>query len=352
MSNFTRPIVTLLFFFTVALSSLQAQDPRFSQYYASPWNLNPALTGVFNGRLRVAANYRDQWSSILGSTPFRTYSVAVDGRAYVGRSDLAGVGIGVMHDEAGTARFSQNRIHIGGSYLKKIAGGRYSNEHYVCVGAQLGAGQNSLDFSKLWFSRQFNTTTAQPDLTAGSGEPNLTNSTKIFADFNAGLLWYTILENEGFFYAGGAIHHINRPAISLIGDSRETLYSRYSIQAGGLLPISETFSVMPGLLVMQQGPAFETDFGLNVRYSNHDVNELALRFGAWGRIGNRLNSGLISDAVTVTGMVEWNRFVVGVSYDITVSSLSLANNARGAFEMSVMYTHPMERRSRITCPAF
>jgi len=352
MSNFTHPILSFLLFLTAAISQLQAQDPRFSQYYASPWNLNPAMTGVFNGRWRVVANYRDQWSSILGNTPFRTYSAAFDTRAYVGRSDVAAFGVGVLHDEAGSARFSQNRVQIGGAYLKQLAGGPRSNEHYVSLGAQIGMGQNSLDRGKLWFSRQFNNTTNQPDLTAPNGEANLNSSTKMFADFNAGLLWYTLFGDEGFFYAGGAMHHINRPVISLIGDEKETMYSRWSGQIGGLFPLTETLSLLPGIVAMKQGPAFETDFGMNVRYSNHDLNELALRFGAWGRIGNQLNSGLISDAVTVVGMLELNNWILGLSYDVTVSSLSLANNSRGAFEMSLSYVHPISRRSKITCPAF
>jgi len=50
--------------------------------------------------------------------------------------------------------------------------------------------------------------------------------------------------------------------------------------------------------------------------------------------------------------VELNHWTVGLSYDITLSSLTLANNSRGAFEISVMYVHPETRRSRVICPNF
>ena len=40
------------------------------------------------------------------------------------------------------------------------------------------------------------------------------------------------------------------------------------------------------------------------------------------------------DAVTIVGMLELNRWMLGLSYDITVSSLTAANNSRGAFELS------------------
>jgi Type IX secretion system membrane protein PorP/SprF len=39
---------------------LQAQDPHFSQFFASPLTLNPAFTGKFDGQVRLAANHRDQ----------------------------------------------------------------------------------------------------------------------------------------------------------------------------------------------------------------------------------------------------------------------------------------------------
>ncbi|MCK6694705.1 MAG: type IX secretion system membrane protein PorP/SprF, partial [Thermoanaerobaculia bacterium] len=132
----------------------------------------------------------------------------------------------------------------------------------------------------------------------------------------------------------------------------EQLYSRWSGHTGGLLPLSENFGLLPGVLVMKQGPAFETDFGLNVRYSNNDRNELALRLGAWARLGNRLDSGLQMDAITVVAMLELERWMLGMSYDVTVSSLTLANNSRGAFELSLTYFHPAERRRRVVCPRF
>ena len=42
-----------------------AQDPHFTQYFTSPLTLNPALTGLVQGDLRFAANYRQQWASTL-----------------------------------------------------------------------------------------------------------------------------------------------------------------------------------------------------------------------------------------------------------------------------------------------
>jgi type IX secretion system PorP/SprF family membrane protein len=351
MRQFSKPIAALAFLF-LFLGQASAQDPRFSQFYASPWNLNPAMTGLFNGRWRVTANYRDQWNSFLNPVPFRTYAAAFDYRMEVGRDDYAAFGIGAMHDEAGTARYMQNKVQIGGAFLKQLTGGRYRAQNYLSAGAQLGFGQNSIDWSRLWFSRQFDPTNEIPNTGLPNGEANADADSKAYLDFNAGLLWYMLFGEGGFVYAGGALHHINAPTISINADDSETLYSRWSGHAGGQFPLTENFGVLPGVLVMKQGPAFETDFGVNFRYSNNDLNELALRAGAWARLGNKLDEGVQMDAITVVGMLELNRWMLGLSYDITTSSLTAANNSRGAFELSLTYFHPGERRQKIICPKF
>ncbi len=354
MQQFSKPIVLFAFFCVAFLPLAQAQDPRFSQYYASPWNLNPAMGGVFNGRWRVTANYRDQWNSFLAPVPFRTYAASFDTRFNVGNNnDYAAFGLGAMHDEAGTARYTQNKVQLGGSFIKQLSGGGYYEaEHYLAAGAQLGMGQNSIDWGRLWFSRQFDAGLEAPNAGLASGEPGSNASTNIYLDFNAGLLWYMNFGEGGFAYAGAAMHHLNAPKISLIGDGGETLYSRWSAHAGGQLPVTENFALLPGVQVMRQGPSFETDLGLNLRYSNNDDHELALRFGAWARVGNKLNKGLGMDAITIVGMLELDRYMLGLSYDITTSSLTTANNSRGAFELSFTYFHPEHRRQRVICPKF
>src|SRR5438067_13574700 len=69
--------VTLLL--TVVLWSVVsfAQDIHYSQFYASPLTLNPALTGVNECNYRANAMYRNQWSSV-SSNPYQTPSVSFD----------------------------------------------------------------------------------------------------------------------------------------------------------------------------------------------------------------------------------------------------------------------------------
>ena len=65
------------------------QDLHFSQHYASPLHLNPAMTGVFDfdfkdKDLRLSSIYRQQWRTIRGpyvnkATPFNTTIFSADG---------------------------------------------------------------------------------------------------------------------------------------------------------------------------------------------------------------------------------------------------------------------------------
>lgn len=92
----------LLFAVGICLAGLvSAQDIHFSQFYMSPLNLNPALTGVMNCNMRVVGNYRNQYASILKSNAFNTYSVSYDQKIPVGRYDYFGVGGTLWGDKAG-----------------------------------------------------------------------------------------------------------------------------------------------------------------------------------------------------------------------------------------------------------
>jgi hypothetical protein len=84
------------------VSKALAQDPNFSQFFASPLTLNPAMTGKFDGVYRVAGNYRNQWPTIYKA--FTTYTASFDMGILKNRIpeyDQLGVGILGFSDQAG-----------------------------------------------------------------------------------------------------------------------------------------------------------------------------------------------------------------------------------------------------------
>ena len=65
----------------LSLNTAQAQDPSVSQFWASPLNINPALTGNINGDWRVIMNFRSQW---IGPTaPYITGTISHDRKLFV-----------------------------------------------------------------------------------------------------------------------------------------------------------------------------------------------------------------------------------------------------------------------------
>ena len=76
------------------------QDPQFSQFFASPLNINPALTARINGDWRMIANIKDQW--IGPASPYVTSTISYDRKIFqdkvpnVDNSDDNVFGIGGM----------------------------------------------------------------------------------------------------------------------------------------------------------------------------------------------------------------------------------------------------------------
>lgn len=343
--------LTILFLLGGFLVQMNAQDPQFSQFYASPLQLNPALTGVHPGAWRVVANYRQQWNSILDNRPFKTMSASFDAKNLVGRGDFIAYGITALRDHAGVSNYQRTATDLNLSYMKQLDGSRYRHyDQYLIGGAQVGLGQHSLDYQKLWFSSQFNTLTEQVDNSLPSGEA-IDEASGVFMNINAGLLWYAVFDQNKSLYFGGAVHHVNRPKVSFIdSDGQESIDMKWTAHAGGELPFSHQFSILPAVAVTGQGPSIISIFGANFRYTNRDWKELAIRAGAWGHLVKDIEQSLAFPAVTLTAILELERWNFGISYDLNANKLSAPTNGRGAFELSLIYYQPAERKVKVICP--
>ena len=333
--------------------NLFAQDARFSQINASPLQLNPAMTGIYKGQFRFVANYRELYSSVLKNTPYRTIASSFDVRVPVQRRDYAGFGLTILRDEVGLANFNRFTADMGGSFMKKLSTNGIGDQ-YLIAGGQVGIGQRGFDFDNLWFSRQYDQEVFEVNTQTPSGETLLEDSdyTGIYFNLNAGVLWYTVIDDNLSIYAGGAVHHINTPNISFLGNPDEKLDRRFVGHAGGEIPVSKEISMLPAIAFFRQGKAMSTTFGGNFRYTSREWNEVALRVGGWFHVSNKLENSFFNDAFIVTAVLETEKFNFGLSYDITTSSLVEANNARGAFELSLTYIHPEKRRNKLECPKY
>src|SRR5215213_931592 len=113
------------FFFTflILIATLfgKAQDPNFSQFFVSPLTLNPALTGKFDGVIRVAGNYRNQWPTI--NNAFTTYTASIDGSILKNRipeNDQFGMGVMAFSDKSGNGVLQNNYLALSTAYHKSL----------------------------------------------------------------------------------------------------------------------------------------------------------------------------------------------------------------------------------------
>lgn len=347
----------ILFSVMILLSvlSLQAQDIHFSQFYLSPLNLNPAMTGVMNGNVRLVANYRNQWASVLKSNAFTTYSVSYDQKIPVGRYDYFGIGGAFWGDRAGESRFSTTTGKLSFSYSKRMGGYRKKN-HYLVVGAQGGVAQRSIDFLKLRWPNQHDGEGGF-DPSRSSGEDAL-NDNFLFADAEAGLLWFTTFDENNNIYIGAAFHHLNRANQSFFEGEENLLYSRFTAHAGGEFLLTRNFGLVPGVIAMQQGPSFQLNTGTSLKFllGNSRTNYQAFQIGGWIRLANRFedenSSGILADAAILSTRFDYNGFSLGFSYDINVSPLSAASNGNGGFEFALVYVISGNERRNVYCPRF
>ncbi len=334
----------------------KAQDAIYSQFYNTNVILNPAMTGVFDGQQRFALNYRDQWSNIHRSKSYKTLSAQFDSKINIKNNDFLTYGINFTRDESGTSSYIQQSGHLNIAYIKQLGLNAYSDvDHYLVGGFNVGAGQNSVDVSNLWFGSQFDTNNGAVDFSRPSNEEliNMNGNSPLFGDFGFGLMYYALFSERNNLYIGAAARHINRPQISLteFGDVR--LERLITLHGGGEILLNRELSIMPNFVSYFQSPSRMFMPGFQMRYKDSDWREVALRAGMWTRIVRGEPQVLVNDALIFSAVFEYEAWLFGVSYDITTSSLDLANSGRGAFEFSLQYVNRDTRYRRpITCPKF
>ena len=123
--------VLLLMLVIASMKSVNAQvDPHFTQYYVYPSWLNPALTGIFDGDVRVSGIYRNQWGNI--SSPFSTPGVSLDFNS----SKNMNFGVSALQQKAGDGGYTYTTAYGSFSYTGVKFG---KNDHKrMAFGLQLG----------------------------------------------------------------------------------------------------------------------------------------------------------------------------------------------------------------------
>ena len=326
----TKAAAILLIEFLFSVTLVSGQDAVFSQFYANPVYLNPALAGNVICP-RIALNYRNQYPALGGN--YVTYNAAAD--MYV--KSLSG-GMAVIATSDRTGPLASISGNIAYAYHLRI-----TQKLRMNAALQAGYYQIRLNWDNLVFEDMIVPSTGEI-ISGSEAQPSKLNVGDV--DFSTGL----VLGYDERFYLGAAAHHITNPDLAFYQGNISRLATRFTIHAGGIFNLKEAmpgkenddFSLSPNLVYIQQGKFHQLNAGMY-------LNFYPFVTGLW----LRHNFENPDAAIAMLGFQQ-PTYKVGYSFDFTVSKLGMPPG--GTHEISLVWYLPCPKKDfqykAIKCPSF
>lgn len=297
----------------ILVAPLAAQDPVFSQFYAAPLRLNPALAGVSTAP-RLTANYRAQHTSYPSA--FTTIAASYEQPIQKTPSSF---GIRMMSDRQLEGAYRNTEVGLVYSYDVKI-----NRQLGARLGLAAGILSTSLDFNTLTFGDVLDPAVGANGVTMEA----LAASAKTSADFGAGIVVYG--QN---YYGGVSFEHLNRPDESLI-EMNTNLYAgrpqRMMVTGGAQIKVKRFSNrrrpsyITPNFLYAAQAQFKQLNLGAYFGYG-------PVAIGGWYRHAFENADGIIAAIRFRQDILQ-----IGISYDAVTSALRTVPGGLGAtFEVSV-----------------
>ncbi len=304
-------------------------DPHFTQYYANPLWLNPALTGVIDGDYRLTAIYRQQLPGLY--SPMITKGVTAD----VALPKNFGLGITVLNQSSSDAGYSYTNGYLSLSYQVHL-----SQYKILSSGFQVGVLNRRIDPGKLQFGTQYNPLIGY--------DPSM-SSNEIFAyrsatsaDGSIGLLYFDgdPLKKWNPFI-GVSLYHPTQPSNQFLSNSNDNkVPMRYAIHGGIRFQLGSRAELIPHAVFLMQGNTNEIAGGM--------VCNLTIQQGTDLILGSTYR---LNDAIAPNIGLHFNGLTIGVSYDINISQLKTASSSNGGYELSISFTNPRKiPDTKFICP--
>ena len=298
---------------------LRAQDPVFSQFYLSPLQLNPGLSGLTEDP-RFSANYRNQYPGF--NNAYRTYALSYD---QFFPSINGGIGAWILSDDAGDGILKT--LKAAGIFSYRLM---LNDNLYIKSGIELGIVQSTLNWNQLIFGDQIDdyAGTISPGGLPFPTEETAPDKNKVFyPDLGMGMILY-----GEKIYTGLSVRHLNRPDpdfLSINSDLSPRIPMRWTFHAGGSWPVfSKVFRQLrdinfsPSIILVSQGSFNQINGGITV-----DAEMLTLGFHY------RISSGH-SEALIGSIGFRTNQLRLGYSFDYTISGFPFSG---GTHEIGIVY---------------
>lgn len=326
--------VSLTAALALTTSCVFAQDIHFTQFNATPLILNPAFTGGFDGPVRAAVIYRNQWAGV-----YRTFAASADApliRDISGDDYIAG-GIQLYNDVAGDGNLANFSGLLSVAYHKFLG---VQSDKSLSIGLQGGYTSKTIDLSQFYYGSNI----------GGGLSPRIDGSPIRYFTVNAGVGYNHKINENVSFSLGVAGNNLNQPkeTANKSDNSDVGLARRLSAQAGAIIYTGERFSLRPAVLYQTQAATTEIIAGNEFNYivgEDPEVRSLATNIFVGGWYRN-------SDAFMITGGIEHRGVRIGVAYDYNISDYNNVSKGVGGFEISLRYIglNPINAARSVTYP--
>lgn len=320
--NLTRILILGLFF--ISLVKINAQDLHYSQFYNSPQNINPALTGIFKGDHRFTLSMRDQWRFV--PVPWFTLSGSYDRQYYFPKNDKHFLGLGAFfnHDRQGDSKLNLSSLNLSGSYHRIL-----TPNHIVSGGLTLGFASRGFNSQTLTWDKQWNGDIFNGALPSGESFSDLERIN--FLESGVGFNYRYQRDSRTHLDVGISSLHLIKPKQSFYSANSVKLPRRISISAIGNIKIVNSFDIQLHALHQIQGEYKETLFGGlgKIYLSQKRGKEVQVHVG----LGYRTAKSLIP-----TMAIQYNNVYASLSYDVDTNEFNqILNSNKGGPEIHVRY---------------
>jgi type IX secretion system PorP/SprF family membrane protein len=335
--SFVRHFLAVLCFAILPVL-ICAQDFHYSQFYNAPLHLNPALTGVFSGDVRIMGNYKSQWTDV--PVDYKTVTLAIDKKFLknLNQNGFFSGGLAFNYDRAGDSKLTWANLDLNLSYTRV-----FSPRVILSVGGKAAIIQRSFDQGNLRYNNQFDEARGFVDLGLATGEAFNTDG-KVFPDFGLGInLRLQARQTSELVFRndrrskldiGVGLHHLTMPDQAFYDNVKVPLERRISPYAIGTVQILPIVDIVGAITFQNQGAYYDEVVGM-LGGKVWVKNNLSKRISFMAGMGLRRDE--IQDAFWPTFEVSYNDLRVGLNYDFNTSQFDIATENRGGMELSVRY---------------
>lgn len=331
----------IIFCFT----QVKSQDINFSQFYDLPVLRNPALAGLFDGDVRFASGYRNQWQSV--TVPYRTMALSGEIKKVVSRNtgDFVTFGFQLTNDVAGDSKLTRTQALQMVNYHKSLSSDK---NMYISAAFMGGPVMSHFDPTQLRFDDQYLGGTFSA---TNPTHQTFTNTSRTYWDPSVGLSFSNESNENTTYYIGVGLFHINNPKVSFQPQNDFRLNRKYVVNFGLTTKTNETDRMIIYADLFKQGGAAQAQGGLMYKHDlaqNDDEQAVSISAGLFYRL---------NDAVIPVVKLDYYKLSFGATYDINMSKLVPASQMRGGLEVTMTYkafspNHISDEVYRTRCPRF